>query len=281
MIGKIAACSVVFLLLILNDAGAEEDKKKIDTSILALGVIDRSLLPIGYSGREKLQYDVSWSGGIKLGELYLEINLLNATKEEYEIRSLVTTKNGAIHYLYPTEDVHVTKVRGEDRLPFHLEIWQKEGYNYRAHKVVEYDQDKLEVKEIRNNNVDRAHVIKGKTNNEFSAFFNSRLMPFSVGEQFIVPTFADHKRAEVVVNTVARKELKDTILGTVQTIEIMPLLTFEGLYEKKGDTVIWYTDDECRVPVKITSKIALGSLTARLTAYENPACSRYPTIKKN
>lgn len=279
MIEKIAVCCVLFSLLISNSAVAVEDKKEYDTSLLPLGVIDPALLQIGYSGLEKLQYDVSWTGGIKLGELFLEINVLDALKEEYEIRSRVTTKNGAIHYLYPTEDVHVTKVRGKDRLPFHAEIWQKEGYNYRAHKIVEYDQQKLEVKEIRNNKVNRAHVIKGTTNNEFSAFFNSRLMPFTVGERFIVPTFADHKRAEVVVNTVARKEINGSILGTVQTVEIMPLLTFEGLYEKKGDTVIWYTDDECRVPVKITSKIAVGSLTARLVAYENPACGRYPAIK--
>lgn len=280
MIGKIVVCCVLFSILTSYGAMADENIKKYDTSVLPLGIIDPTLLQIGYSGLEKLQYDVFWGGGIKLGELFLEINLLDTLKEEYEIRSRVSTKNGAIHYLYPTEDVHVTKVRGKDRLPFHAEIWQKEGYNYKAHKIVEYNQEKLEVKEIRNNKVNRTHVIKGRTNNEFSAFFNSRLMPFTVGEKFIVPTFADHKRAEVVVNIVARKEVDDSILGTVQAVEIMPILTFEGLYEKKGDTVILYTDDECRVPVKITSKIAIGSLTARLVAYENPACGRYPAIKK-
>jgi hypothetical protein len=33
----------------------------------------------------------------------------------------------------------------------------------------------------------------------------------------------------------------------------------------------------------INSKILIGSLTAELTAYENPACTRYPAaaVKKN
>lgn len=55
-------------------------------------------------------------------------------------------------------------------------------------------------------------------------------------------------------------------------------MTFKGLYDKKGDTVIWYTDDECRVPVLINSKIVIGSLTARLAAYKNSACTRYKQV---
>lgn len=73
--------------------------------------------------------------------------------------------------------------------------------------------------------------------------------------------------------------MKRTALGTVETIEIMPILTFEGLYDKKGDTVVWYSNDECRVPVKINSKIVLGSLTAKLVKYQNPNCELYPDIE--
>ena len=74
--------------------------------------------------------------------------------------------------------------------------------------------------------------------------------------------------------------LKKTILGSVLTLEVMPVMTFKGLYDKKGDTVIWYTADECRVPVLINSKIVIGSLTAKLAAYENSACTRYETVQR-
>jgi len=55
-------------------------------------------------------------------------------------------------------------------------------------------------------------------------------------------------------------------------------MTFKGLYDKKGDTVIWYTDDECRVPVLINSKIVIGSLTATLAVYQNSACTLYDQV---
>jgi hypothetical protein len=137
---------------------------------------------------------------------------------------------------------------------------------------------------MKNDKLEGVYQVEGETNNEFTSFFNSRLMDFLVGGRFIVPTFADKKRVEVVVNAISRKRFEETLIGPVTTVEIMPVLTFKGLYEKKGDTVIWYTDDECRVPVLINSKIRIGSLTAELTAYDNPACTRYAAAdrrKKN
>lgn len=242
------------------------------------GRIDPSLLAIGYSGKENLIYDVSWTGGIKIGELHLQINALPGTEDEFEIRAMVTTKNAAIDLVYPIKDLHVTKVKGPDRLPYHYEIWQKEGYNYRAHRVFEYNQETGEIKYTKNNKIEGLFKVDGQTNNEFSSFFNSRLMDFPIGGGFIVPTFADKKRVEVVVNAIATKRFEKTLIGPVSTVEIMPIMTFKGLYDKKGDTVIWYTNDECRVPVMINSKILIGSLTAELRVFENPACTLYPSV---
>ena len=255
---------------IATDASAAIDFKR-----PLYGKIDPGLLATGYSGREKLIYDVSWTGGIKIGELHLQVNALAGDVGEYEIRAEVTTKNGAVNLFYPIEDLHVTKVRGPDRLPYHYEIWQKEGYNYRAHRIIEYDQQSGQIKYTKNNKIEGHYQVEGETNNEFTSFFNSRLMDFPIGGSFIVPTFADKRRVEVVVNAVARKNFEETLLGPVTTVEIMPIMNFKGLYDKKGDTVIWYTDDECRVPVLINSKILIGSLTAELVSYDNPACSRY------
>lgn len=251
-----------------------------NTFDIPLGVIDSRLLPIGYSGQEILFYDVSWTGGIKIGELSLEVTGLPEIEEGYQIKAVVTTKNGAVNLIYPIEDIHVTKVLGPNRLPYHYEIWQKEGYRYKAHRVIEYDQEKGTVQYRKNEKPGREYHIDGETNNEFSSFFNSRLMPFAIGGKFVVPTFADKKRVEVIVHAVGQKKFTATILGPVNTVAIMPVMTFKGLYDKKGDTVIWYTDDECRVPVRITSKIIIGSLTADLSAYANPACKRYPAVKK-
>jgi hypothetical protein len=243
------------------------------------GAILSELLSTGYSNGQKLQYDVSWTGGIKIGELHLEINRLTDEGDDvYEIRACVSTKNGPINWVYPINDLHVTKVRGPEMLPFYYEIWQQEGFHYRAHRVLQYDQEKGTINYMKNGKKEGDFTLDGVVNNEFSAFFNSRLMPLEVGRSFVVPTFADKKRVEVEVRPINRERLDETIFGPVDTIEVMPIMTFRGLYDKQGDTVIWYSDDKCRVPVLINSKIRIGSLTAELISYENPACQLYPAV---
>jgi len=288
MINTLPLSIFLFLLLLIGSATpgllqAEEQSRLMQniSSEVPYGIIDPKLLQIGYSGSEKLEYDVSWSGGVKIGELHLEIKKLDDAGDSYEINTLVTTQGGLINLIYPIRDTHITHVRGSKRLPFRYEIWQKEGYNYEAHRLTEYDQEKGDIRLWKNGKDEGEYKVDGEVNNEFSSFFNSRLMEFKVGEKFIVPTFADKKRVEVVVNTVAKKDFAKTVIGDVSTVEIMPIMTFKGLYDKKGDTIIWYTDDECRVPVLINSKIVIGSLTARLAVYENSACTLYEPVKRN
>ncbi|MGB3212604.1 MAG: DUF3108 domain-containing protein [Desulforhopalus sp.] len=274
---------VILFIIVIHPvlARSEETVPTVkEQSLLPLGIIDSKLLSVGYSGKEKLVYDVSWTGGIKIGELHLEVNALPDVMDGYEIRALVTTENGALNFIYPIEDVHVTKVQGPKRLPYHYEVWQKEGYSYRAHRLIEYNQEIGSIRYMKNDKIEGEYQVEGETNNEFSSFFNSRLMEFVIGRKFVVPTFADKKRSEVIVHAVARKKFAKTLIGPVTTVAIMPIMAFKGLYDKKGDTVIWYTDDECRVPVRINSKILIGSLTAELTGYENSACQRYSGVIK-
>ncbi len=270
----------VFLLFVSGTLFAEDQKKQemleqTENQTIAYGVIDPSFVPVAYSGGEFFRYDISYTGGFKLGELHLALRKNSEKNDSYIIDARVTTENGIFSNVYPIEDVHVTKVSGTERLPFHYEVWQKEGYSYEAHRITHYDQEKYRLSYYKNDDPVQEFELSGTTQNEFSSFFASRVMSLIPGESFIVPTFADKKRIEVVVQVKEREKLKKTVLGDVETIVVEPIMTFSGLYDKRGDTVIWYTDDQCRVPVKINSKILIGSLTGKLVSYRNPACPDY------
>jgi len=245
------------------------------TEGIPFGVIDPALIPTTYVGSEQFRYDISYTGGLKLGELYLSVKQTNRVEDGYTIHARVTTDNGMFSKIYPIEDVHVTKVRGPQRLPYHYEVWQKEGYNYEAHRVFEYRQKENKIRYRHNDKPVEIFDVKTPIQNEFSSFFASRLMAFVPGQPFLVATFADEKRNEVVVMVRGRDRLKKTVLGDVQTMIVEPIMKFSGLYDKRGDTAIWYTDDECRVPVQVNSRLVLGSLTAKLVSYSNPACAAY------
>ncbi len=244
------------------------------------GIIDPTLARIAYSGAEKMIYEVAYTGGVKLGELHLEIRPIPGTEDGFELYALITTEDSFFDTVYPIHDVHVTRVNGEERLPYFYEVWQKEGFSYEAHRQTRYDQTAGRVRYQKNAGRPIDYDISGPTHNEFSSFFSSRLMQFDVGNSFLIPTFADKRRVDVEVKILGKDHFKKTALGPVETVEVSPILKFKGLYDKRGDTTIWYTNDECRVPVKITSKIAIGSITSTLKSYDNPACTRYTQFAK-
>lgn len=219
-----------------------------------------------------MHFAVSWTGGIRIGDLDLELR--PDGKGGVAIHARVSDF-GAFRMVYPVDDTFVTYLGRERMLPYRYEVLQREGWRAReTMRLTWYDQDGLVVKYRKNDEGEQVFPVAGPVHNEFSSFYITRAMDLVPGRPFMVPTFADRKRNEVRVLVKGREEV-DTPYGRVRTVVVMPIMKFKGLYDKDGDTVIWLTDDECRVPVRINSKIAVGSLTAELDAYHNAACGRY------
>ena len=271
--GALALLATAWLLGISGQACSAAKEEPRDG--IGFGTIDERLIGTCYSGGETFRYDVSYTGGLKLGELHLSVEATDEVEDGYIIHARVTTDNGMFSRIYPIEDVHVTRVRGSGRFPYHYEVWQKEGYSYEAHRVFRYLQDQGKILYQHNDKPVETFIVKTPIQNEFSSFFASRLMDFTPGKPFLVPTFADEKRNEVAVMVRGSEVLEETILGDVDTMVVEPIMEFSGLYDKRGDTVIWYSNDECRVPVQVNSRLVLGSLTATLVSYRNAACPRY------
>ncbi|MCB2218385.1 DUF3108 domain-containing protein [Desulfofustis glycolicus] len=257
-------------------AAADQDKQQSAVPAdIPRGVIDPELLSTAYRGDERLRFDVSYTGGLKLGELHIAVTRLDERPDSYQIHARVTTDDGLFSALYPIEDVHVTKVSGPQRLPYYYEVWQQEGFSYEAHRVTKYDQRRGRIAYWHNEKPAEIFQVGSHIQNEFSSFFASRIMDLTPGRPFVVSTFADYRRNEVVVMVRDREQVAESLFDTVDTVVVEPIMKFSGLYDKRGDTVIWYTDDRCRVPVLVNSKLLIGSLTARLVAYHNPACPDY------
>ena len=240
-------------------------------------VVNHTLVQTIFFGDEEMHYVVSWSGGIKIGDLFLSVRQA-ANGDGYAIRARVKDY-GLFRLFYPVNDTFTTYVRGPLKLPYRYEVEQKEGHgSSTTHRLTIYDQEKLQVSYQKNKGPLKKFTLTGPAYNEFSSFFITRALNFTDGQP-IVPTFVDEKRHEVAVALLVKEQQK-TIFGKVDTLKVMPKMDFKGLYDKDGDTVFWLTDDRCRVPIAIHSKILVGSLVAELVEYENPACPKWTGRKK-
>jgi hypothetical protein len=45
------------------------------------------------------------------------------------------------------------------------------------------------------------------------------------------------------------------------------LITEGGLFKSEGKILMWVTDDDRKLPVKVSTKIIIGSIDAELTQY--------------
>ena len=232
--------------------------------------IDSEVLATIFSGAETLHYSVSWSGGVQIGDIYIEIRPEKSKKDAYNISAKVKDY-GPLKVIYPIDDTFRCSVSGPMKLPYKYEIHQKEGYTSETLRLTLYDQQSRIVIFQKNHGPQERTEFEGRVYNEFASFIISRALLFKEGEAIVVPTFADNKRHEVQVS-LAKKEKRNTLFGEKMTLKIHPKMQFKGLYEKSGDTILWITDDKCRVPVEIHSKIVVGSLVAELVGYANPAC---------
>jgi hypothetical protein len=55
--------------------------------------------------------------------------------------------------------------------------------------------------------------------------------------------------------------------GTFQCLLIEPLVKEGGLFKSEGRVIIWMTDDERKIPVKVSTQILIGSIYAELREY--------------
>ena len=234
--------------------------------------IQKDVLNTIFSGSEVMRYSISWSGGIKIGDLDLVVSRAE-NGDGYRIQARVSDY-GMFRLFYPVDDTFTTMVRGSQKLPYRYEVLQREGHGGReTRRLTLYDQQRFEVSYQKNNQPVKTFTLAGTAYNEFSSFFITRALKF-LEQGNVVPTYVDEKRHEVAVVMLGR-EKKNSLFGEVETVKVMPKMDFKGLYEKDGDTVFWLTDDVCRVPIAINSKILIGSLTADLVEYTNPACPEW------
>ena len=104
-----------------------------------------------------------------------------------------------------------------------------------------------------------------------SAFFVTRVQGVPEQGQLELPVFDNGKHYRLGVRFLGREtlDLPRPLGPGVRTVVIEPqLVQGTGLFVKEGRLKIWLTDDARRIPVRLRSKVAIGSVSAELESYE-------------
>lgn len=104
-----------------------------------------------------------------------------------------------------------------------------------------------------------------------SAFFTLRARGLNDAEPLLLPLFDNGKRYVLRIERVGREtlDLPPPFGRDTPTLVVEPhLAEGTGLFVKKGRLRIWLSDDARRLPVRMRTKVAIGSVAGDLESYE-------------
>ena len=231
--------------------------------LLAVSFILSSRNVSAFTVPEKLVFDLTWTG-IKAGTATLEV-----VNEEGNTKIISTARSADwLSVFYTVDDRTESVLKGAQvpfviGLPLNYRIKVREG-RHRRDKEVIFDHAKREATYINHlENGKKMYEINENSLDPLSSFYHIRTLKFEVGKSLYVNMFDSEKLWDVEVQ-VLRKEKIKTELGEFNTVVIRPLMKSEGIFNKKGDLYIWLTDDLKRIPVKMQTRVIVGSITATL-----------------
>ena len=224
----------------------------------------RKLENNAFSVGEKLTFDVKY-GFVTAGVAVMEIQKLRkiAKRETYHVTFNVNTVS-SFDPFFKVRDRYETYLDTEGLFPWRFEQHIREG-SYSRDFSAFFDQRRNTAKTSKG-----SYEIPDNVNDIVSAFYLARTFNYDtlkIGDSFYLENFFKDKIYPLNVVYLG-KETITVEAGTFDCIMIEPLVVEGGLFKSEGSIIIWLTDDEAKMPVKVKSKVIIGSIDAELTKFE-------------
>jgi hypothetical protein len=222
-----------------------------------------------FSPGEKLTFQIMWSF-LPAGEGVLEILPMERINGVLSYHFLMTTRT------YPFIDL-IYKVR--DRIDAYTDAAMTHSILYKKRKegkskenvVVNFDWDKQEAQYSSFGEKSNPIPLKPGSFDPLSVFHAFRLYPLRENME-IQAHVTDGKRCMTGKVKIIRRETLTVASGTYDTFLAEPELGhLRGVFEKSKSArlQIWVSADHRRIPVRIRSKVSVGSFVAELISAEN------------
>lgn len=236
-----------------------------DASDVPTDTIDlRDLKQTTFQASEKLLFDIIWGGWdftwIKAGQASMEL-LPTSNSKVWQIRSQ-TWCNGFFQGFYPVHDTVSSFINARGIYPLKFRKTVNEG-SYHTRVLAEYDQQKHVLRTL-----DTTFNIEPFSHDILSAFYYIRTQSLVVGKSFEIAAASGKKKYALRVLCL-REETVEVPAGKFPCLVVEPMLKGDGLFKSKGKLWIWVTRDSRHLPVKMQSKIPVGSIKAELVRIGN------------
>ena len=141
----------------------------------------------------------------------------------------------------------------------------REG-GYKSLKFYDYDSETGWVSISNENGPKGATPFEPFSHNIISALYWVRMQPLKAGVDLHLPLHDLNMQYPLTVKVYGKEKVK-VPAGEWMCWKVEPVIESEGLFKMTGRLIVWLTDDEHRLPVKMSSTISVGSINGVLVNY--------------
>ena len=263
--GHVRASMLFLMLAVCLPAGAQDSLSR---AVLSLGHVYtatplRTVEQHAFEVGERLVFDVGYSF-VTAGEAVMSIPKLDTIFGRPALQVLFTVNSTkTFSWIYKVEDRYETYLDLQGVFPWHFTQRIREG-KYKTDFSAWFDQ----VKNIAYT-VNKQYPIPPFVHDAVSALYFVRTVDYSgskVGDKIMLQNFFKDTTYSLAVKFLGRQRI-DVDAGTFNCLIVEPLMKEGGVFKSEGRVVIWLTDDERKIPVKVSTKVVVGSIEAELREY--------------
>jgi hypothetical protein len=223
---------------------------------------------------ERLTYGISYLG-LGAGELTLEVLPFKtmANRKVYHVRGNAVS-SAVFSLFYQLNDVVETFIDYEGMFShrFHLVLnetkQQRDSLElYDSEKQQTYYWDRATRKNQSPSETKKYSPIQAFSQDSVSALYYLRTIPLTVGSVVTVPIVSEGNTWDAVC-TVVRREIVGSPMGDIPALVLKPEMKYQGILRKNGDSYLWLTDDDRRIPLRLEAKVRIGYVIANLNRVE-------------
>jgi hypothetical protein len=220
--------------------------------------------PVPFGPGERMEYRVSVSILGSPGGATIQIAGIDTVRQHPTYRIQFDLQGGT--FFARVDDTFRSWLDTESLITRRFEQRQHE-VKYKRHRILEFYP--AERRWVRSNGPGGGEMITDEPLDEVSFLYFVRTIPLEVGTTYTFHRYFKPDGNPVVLR-VLRKEHVKVPAGEFDTIVVQPVIKTGGLFREGGEAEVYFTDDERRILVQMTSKVSiLGHIKLQLTSYRS------------
>ncbi len=216
-------------------------------------------MPVPFGPGERLDYDVKLGFLGKKGEGYMAVVGLDSVRGRLTYHVEMAIKGGLLWTQVNDQYQSWFDVTNLATLRFIQNVDELSYERYRYYEI--FPQEK---RYERRDVDDSGPIPTSEPLDDVSFFYFVRTLPLEVGKEYTFDRYFKESGNPVVLR-VLRKDTVQVPAGRFPTIVVQPLIKTSGLFGQGGEAQLYFSDDEHRYLVLMTSKVPLvGHLSLHL-----------------